>query len=234
MSTVRAAIPILYRAIDLDGTIVDCNQYYAVRLGYNMHSVIGASVLDHTPAVCHDEVRGMLEAWRTAPASNIAKQTKLLTKNGEIVNVFRTARPRMDGDRIVGIDSELRDVIAIKKIQNIYNVEARTDYESSHILHRSVDYMGTIVACNRAYLDKLGYARDEVIGISLYEHTAPRSRGNLRANMENWRAGYRDTAKIWMRRKDGSEFPALLTSADEKDKNGLIVGRTVSLEIMEE
>ena len=234
MSTVRAAIPILYRAVNLDGTIVDCNQYYAIRLGYNLDSVIGASVLDHSPAAWHDEVRSTLEKMKIEPESHLAKQTKLLTKNGEVVKVFRTSHPRMEGDQVVGIDSELRDVIAIKKIQDIYDVDARTDYENPNILRRSVDYMGTIVACSRSYLNNLGYTQDEVIGVSLYEHTAPRSRGNLRANMENWRAGYRDTAKIWMRRKDGSEFPVMLTSADERDKNGLIVGRTVSLEIIKE
>ena len=51
--------------------------------------------------------------------------------------------------------------------------------------------------------------------------------------MENWRAGYRDAAKIWMRRKDGSKFLVLLTSADAKDKNCLVIGRTVSLEIID-
>lgn len=107
------------------------------------------------------------------------------------------------------------------------------DYEHPHVLRRSVDYMGTIVACSQSYLDALGYAKDEVIGISLYEHTAPRSIGNLRTNMENWRAGYRDAAKIWMRRKDGSKFLVLLTSADAKDKNCLVIGRTVSLEIID-
>ena len=225
----RAAIPIMYRATDLNGFIVDCNEYYAVRLGYNLGDVIGVSILSHSPAASRDNILSMLEAWKTKPESHTVQPLKLLTKRGEVVKVIRTSHPRMKGDKLVGIDSELRDTIAIKKIQEIYDVGARSDYEDPDTLRRSVDYMGTIVACSQSYLDELGYTRDEVIGISLYEHTAPRSQGNLRANMENWRAGYRDTAKIWMRRKDGSEFPVILTSKDEKDKKGLIVGRTVAL-----
>ena len=75
----------------------------------------------------------------------------------------------------------------------------------------------------------MGYERDEIIGISLYEHTASRSQGNLHVNMHNWRVGHNDAAKIWMRRKDGSEFPTHLVATDETDKDGVIVGRTVSL-----
>ena len=226
---VRAAIPVMYRSVNLDGIIEDCNQYYAVRLGYTIEEAIGKSILDHAPDDAHRELNEMLNAWRTAPATHISKQTDLMTRTGEIITVLRTVKKRVQQGKIVGIDSELRDIDAIKKIQDLYNVEAREDYEDAKVLRRSVDYMGTIVACSKSYLDGLGYTRDEVIGISLYEHTAARSVGNLHANMENWRAGYRDKAVIWMRRKDGSEFPTMLTSSDEKDESGVIVGRTVAL-----
>ncbi len=226
---IRAAIPVMYRSVNLDGVIQDCNQYYAVRMGYSLEEVIGQSILDHATEESRQEVIDMLEAWKSAPATHISKKTHLRTKTGEVVIALRTVRKKYKNDQVVGIDTELRDVAAIKKIQNIYNISARDDYEDPNVLRRSVDYMGTIVECSQSYLDKLGYTRDEVIGISLYEHTAPRSKGNLHANMENWRAGYRDRAIIWMRQKDGGEFPTKLTSTDERDEHGAIVGRTVAL-----
>ena len=226
---IRAAIPVMFRSVNLEGIILDCNQYYAVRMGYTMEEVIGQSIVDHATDEYKSEVTSMLDAWKSEPATHISKQTQLKTKMGEVVTVLRTIRKKYEVDKVIGIDTELRDVAGIKKIQNIYNISNRKDYEDPDILRRSVDYMGTIVECNKAYLDNLGYTRDEVIGISLYEHTAQKSRGNLHANMENWRAGYRDKAIIWMRRKDGSEFPTMLESTDEKDENGVIVGRTVAL-----
>lgn len=227
---IRAAIPVMYRSVDFDGTILDCNQYYVVRMGYNtLNEVVGQSILDHTTDECREEMIGMLTAWRDTSMIPISKQTQLKTREGEVVTVMRTMRKKYKDDVVIGIDTELRDMAGIKKIQNIYNISARDDYEDPHIMRRSVDYMGTIVACSQSYLNNLGYEKDEVIGISLYEHTAPRSQGNLHANMENWRAGYRDKAVIWMRRKDGSEFPTMLTSTDEKDDKGMIVGRTVAL-----
>lgn len=230
---IRAAIPVMFRSIDMDGIIQDCNEYYAVRMGYTVDEVIGASILKHTADDCQREVLDMLDTWKTAPATHISKQTQLKTKTGEVMTVLRTVRKKYQNDAVVGIDTELRDLAAIRKIQNIYRIPERTDYEDPVVMRRSVDYMGTIVECSRSYLENMGYSKDEVIGISLYEHTAPRSKGNLHANMENWRAGFRDRAVIWMRRKDGSEFPTELTSVDEKDQSGNIVGRTVALRPME-
>ena len=226
---IRAAIPVMFRSVGMSGKIEDCNEYYAVRMGYTIDEVIGSSILDHSPESEHKELLAMLKEWKVAPVTHVAKRTQLKTKTGEVMTVYRTFRKKYKDDVVVGMDSELRDIVAIKKIQNIYNIKARNDYEDPKVLRRSVDYMGTIVECSQSYLDKLGYTRDEVIGISLYEHTAYRSKGNLHANMENWRSGFRDKAVIWMRRKDGSEFPTMLTSTDEKDKKGNIVGRTVAL-----
>ena len=82
----------------------------------------------------------------------------------------------------------MRVMSDIKAMQDMYNVGAREGYEDPKIMRRSVDYIGTIVDCSQSYLDNLGYTKDEVVGISLYEHTAPRSKGNLHANMEKLEA----------------------------------------------
>jgi len=38
-----------------------------------------------------------------------------------------------------------------------------------------------------------------------------------------------DTSKIWMLANDGSEFPAMITATDERNEDGVLVGRTVAL-----
>ena len=231
---IRAIIPTMYRSVDLNGTIQDCNGYYTVRMGYTIDEVIGSSILDHSPEENREEVQSMLDSWKQVPAVHIAQQTQLMTQVGEVITVYQTVYKKYEGDKVVRVDSQLRDAAAVRQIQDLYNVKARPDYEDPKILRRSVDFMGTIVECSQSYLDQLGYTRDEVIGISLYEHTALKSRGNLYANMQNWRTGFKDqAAKMWMRRKDGSEFPISLSSSDELDSEGNIVGRTVSLELLD-
>ena len=227
-------MPVMYRSIKEDGTIVDCNHYYATRLGYRIEEVLGMSVLDHSPRECHDELLKNIEYLKHTDTPPVAVWMELMTKTGETVNVFRTSRVRRNQNGVEGIDSEFRDVLFIQQIQSIYNLDIREDYEDPKIMRRSVDHVGTIIGCNQSYLDNLGYTKNEVVGISLYEHTAPRSKGNLRVNMENWSAGFTDAATIWMRRKDGSEFPAKLTAVNEMDEDGDIVGRTVSLELIDQ
>ena len=231
MRVIQATIPILYRSVDLDGVIVDCNQAYADRLGYAVEEVIGVSLFDHATKETREVLRQAFVDWTVSQKTNIPVRIKLEAKDGEIIDVVRTFRNRYEGDDVVGIDSSIVEFSHIKKLQDLYNVGARDDYENPNTLRRSVDYIGTVIDCSQSYLDNMGYTKDEVVGISLYEHTASRSRGNLHANMSNWRIGLHNPAKIWMKRRDGSEFPALLTSVDETNKEGAVVGRTVSLKI---
>ncbi len=234
MACIKPTIPILYRSVDWDGTIRDCNQHYIDRLGYTMDETIGSSVFDHSTSETREELRALFAKWRETYSTSVSMHVQLVTKSGEAVNVIRTLRNRYVGDDIVGVDTDMREVDAIEKLQRLYNVGARDGYEDHGVLRRSVDYMGIIVDCSQSYLDNLGYRKDEVIGISLYEHTASRSKGNLHANMENWRVGYHSKSKIWVQRKDGSEFPTILASTDETDEDGAIVGRTVTLTPVDE
>ena len=53
-------------------------------------------------------------------------------------------------------------------------------------MFRSVDMNGVIVDCGQRYLDKLGYARDEVIGTPFFDHTPPKARKELKASFAAW------------------------------------------------
>lgn len=229
MRIIQATIPIMYRSVDMDGIIVDCNLAYAERMGYSVDDVIGTPLFDHSSADSREEIKTAFVAWTKMHAPNISVRIHLVTKDGERIDAIRTFRNRYEGDRVVGMDSSIMEFSAIKKMQDLYDVSNREGYEDAAVMRRSVDYRGTIIDCSQSYLDNMGYERDEVIGISLYEHTAPRSQGNLHVNMHNWRVGHSDAAKIWMKRKDGSEFPTRLVATDETDRDGIIVGRTVSL-----
>ncbi len=45
---IQATIPILYRSVDMNGVIVDCNQAYADRLGYTVEEIVGKSLFEHS------------------------------------------------------------------------------------------------------------------------------------------------------------------------------------------
>ena len=231
MTMIQAEIPQMFHSVDMNGTIVDCGMRYLDKLGYTKNEVIGTSFFDHTPAETRKDLKASFAAWKNNNnnKTNVAKQIQLETKDGRIIDVVLTVQNRYENDRLVGRDAVMHEVSDIKKLQDAYNVGARDNYEDPNTMRRSVDYIGVIIDCNKTYLDRLGYTREEVIGISLYEHTAPKSRGHLNANMENWRLGHRYESKTYMLRKDGSEFLVDLTSTDETDSSGHILGKTTSL-----
>ena len=226
---IGTSIPELYRSVDINGIILDCNHQYAERLGYTIDDVLGTPFFDHTPESHRNRLRASFDEWKKTEAHTPGR-IFLETKSGEQFEVMLTAESRYDDNKqLVGRNATMREISHLEEMRKMYNVTSREGYEHPEIMHRSVNYNGIIIDTNQTYLDKLGYTKEEVIGVSLMHHTAGRSKGNLSAHMENWRNDIHDTSKIWMRRKDGSEFAVSLTATDEKDPDGVLVGRTVSL-----
>ncbi|MDE1727513.1 MAG: PAS domain S-box protein, partial [Thaumarchaeota archaeon] len=103
-------------------------------------------------------------------------------------------------------------------------------YDNSPDLLRTIDLHGMIVDCNKAYAENLGYTRDELIGSSIVKHTAERSYNDLEKGIQEWKSiGVISNIEVWLRRKDGSSFPTLLSGNSLYDEKGNLVGRTVSL-----
>jgi PAS domain-containing protein len=76
-------------------------------------------------------------------------------------------------------------------IANIYNVIKRLEskhrrlYDNSPVMHRTVNIEGRILDCNQAYVKNLGYrSKDEVVGHSIFEHTAPESLEAMKKSLE--------------------------------------------------
>lgn len=229
MTMIHARIPELYHSVDMDGIIVDCGERYAAKLGYSMDDVVGTPFFDYAPEPAREDLRASFETWKKTGNVASAKRTQLETRDGDTVGVILTATNRYENDKLAGRDTTMREISHIKILQDLYDVHARPDYDDSAVMRRSVSYIGVIIDCNQSYLDGIGYERDEVIGASIYSHTGARSLGNLAANMENWMAGYKTYSRVWVKRKDGSEFQAGLYSTDETDSDGTVVGRTVSI-----
>lgn len=226
---IRKTLPELYRSVDINGTIIDCNEDYARRLGYTVDEVIGMSVFDHVPPEDQNKMHQLFETWKSTGHVQNTK-IKLFTKDQTKVDVILTANNRFASDgSLIGSASILRDISEIKWLQDLVKIKKYESlYENSPDLYRTVNYHGIIIDCNKAYLEKLGYTKDEAIGTSLLEHTSDKSISNMRVNMASWRnTGKGKTIEMWMKKKDGSEFPALLTPTNLFDDEGALIGRNV-------
>jgi len=111
-------------------------------------------------------------------------------------------------------------------------------FKTCFVLCNSViSFMTTFLPINApsSYENKLGYTKKEIIGINLLEHTSSKSISNMRVNMANWRnTGKGKTTEIWMKKKNGIEFPATLTPTNLYDDEGALIGRNVVIKDMTE
>ncbi|MGI0062759.1 MAG: PAS domain S-box protein, partial [Nitrosotalea sp.] len=128
--------------------------------------------------------------------------------------------------------SEKRAISQYMELKKTYEILSATEkryrnlYEYSPDLLRSISDDGTILDCNDNYAKSLGYTKDEVIGVSIFEHTAKKSLKELSQGIEEWRkTGKIINRTIWLKRKDNSEFPTLLSGTNLYGESGAIVGR---------
>lgn len=106
----------------------------------------------------------------------------------------------------------------------------RNLYESSPDLYRTIDTDGTILDCNQSYADTLGYSKEEIIGVTIFHHVADISLVSLRNSFETWKeAGHVSSREIWMRRKDGTTFPASISATNLYDEDGKLIGSNTTI-----
>ncbi|MGI0020829.1 MAG: ATP-binding protein [Nitrososphaera sp.] len=109
-------------------------------------------------------------------------------------------------------------------------------YDNSPNLYRTINTDGIILDCNWAYVKTLGYSnKEELVGTSIFDCTAEQSLDHMRKTFEAWKkSGHVQNREIWLRRKDGSAFPALLSASSVYDKAGaLVVSNTVITDVTE-
>jgi PAS domain S-box-containing protein len=89
----------------------------------------------------------------------------------------------------------------------------RTLYDNAPEMYRTVNAKGIILDCNDGYAHSLGYSKDEIIGKSIFEHTSDNSIVALQDSLSTWKnSGTVQNREIWMKRKDGTIFPVLVSA----------------------
>ncbi len=229
--------PDLLRTIDLNGVILNCNKSYAKNLGYEKNEIIGSSILKHTAERSHADLGEGISEWRASGMiSNI--EIWLKRKDGSSFPTLFSGNNLYDeNDKLTGRTVAFRDISDIyaartrieqdgKKIDEQYHdlkkinfllasaeTRFRSLYDTSPDLMRTIDHNGNITDCNDAYALDLGYAKQEILGMSIFDHAAEQSMGYMQQIFGSWKAGHSITNKeVWMKRKDGTVFPALLSA----------------------
>ena len=252
-------LPGLLRTIDTEGIILDCNKEYAETFGYSKNELIGKSVFDFLAKEGTQAFRDSFETWvKTGKVKN--KPVWFQKRDGSKFLGLVSANNLYDeGGKMIGSNTVIKDIteihVAKMKLEDHQNEvkeqlmqlqksnellrttegKYRNLYEKTPTLLRTITVEGILTDCNEAYAKALGYTKEEAIGMSFYEHTAQRSVEDLKSNLDQWKQTHEVSLKeIWMKRKDESIFPSLLSGASIFDEQGNVIGRTVAITDMTE
>lgn len=113
--------------------------------------------------------------------------------------------------------------------------EARKILKDAPIMWRRINSIGIILDCNSTYASKLGYAKSEILGKSVFEHVPKEAFEAMNDSLKVWfETGNVTDRKIMFKKQDGSTFPGLLhaTSLYDEEKN-LLGSNTVIFDLTE-
>jgi PAS domain S-box-containing protein len=124
--------------------------------------------------------------------------------------------------------SSRREEVIEKQYYEIKALESKYQrlYDDSPVMCRTINKEGVILDCNQSYVDNLRYSsKREVIGHTIFEHT-PEDKMVLKLeSFEEWRkTGTVRNKEVWMKRKDGTTFPAMINASNLYDVSGALVG----------
>ena len=241
-------LPDLLRTIDSNGIILDCNKAYAEAFGYSKKELIGKSVFDFVAQEGSQSYEDSFKTWiKTGQVRNksvwfkrkdgakflgLVSANNLYDENGKVIGSntiikditeIHEAREKL-GENEKHLKHQLNEFQKSNYLLTIAEKKYRNLYDKTPTLLRTITTEGILTDCNEAYARALGYTKEEAVGMSIYDHTAEISLAEMKNSLESWQKSHEVIQKeIWMKRRDGSIFPALLTGASIYDARGNII-----------
>ncbi|MFO0959787.1 MAG: PAS domain S-box protein [Isosphaeraceae bacterium] len=162
--------PFGYHEIDAEGRIVNVNRTECELLGYSRDELIGRPVVD----LVAPELRPMASLAVAEKISGrrplVPFEREYLTRDGRRLTVRIEERHVLDRDgRIVGLRTTIRDITAAKQVEAALVASerrARALFEGIQDAVFVHDLEGRILDANPAACRRLGYSREEFLGLT--------------------------------------------------------------------
>ncbi len=107
--------PDLYRTINTDGIILDCNNAYAERLGYSKDEIIGKTIFDHSSEKNLQDTKNSFETWKKVGKIR-NKEIWFRCKDGTVFPGLVSANNLYDDDqKLIGSNTVITDITEIYK-----------------------------------------------------------------------------------------------------------------------
>ncbi len=211
--------------LDGNGDCVYASPSITKILGYAPEDVIGLNAFKFLLPDNLESARELFNNCLAHPGMSFASETRYRHADGHIVHIEVIAKNHLDNPAIKGIIFNSRDITErVKAMEQARESQeyAKNIIDSSMDIIIAVDMNRRIIEYNRAAEEAFGHAKEEVLGrhIDLLYSSSDEGQDVHKKTIYNGR----NIQEITNRRKDGSMFPALLTSSALRNHRGEIVG----------
>ncbi|MFH0769273.1 MAG: PAS domain S-box protein, partial [Chloroflexota bacterium] len=225
---------------DLNGKILQVNEAKVRMHGYGRkEELLGRNLLELIAEKDHARVIENRRRRLESGSSGSVEYTYLRKDGSEFPGEASSSLLRDASGEPIGLISITEDITERKRVEEVLRQseeKLRLMFESLSLGVVVADRNGVILQVNEAKVRMHGYdSKEELIGRSIAEFAAEKDRAramdNRRRKFEN---GYSGSVEYTYLRKDGSEFPAQVSSAVLRDASGNPVGLiSISEDIIE-
>ena len=197
----------------LDGRVTEANKAFVDLLGYSreeMGRIAVASLYGDR------EGRKRFLEWMSSHDALVDDEVRLKKKDGTMMDCVRTViTVRAEDGRVIGFQSVIRDITARKRDERELReseLRFRSLVENTGVAVLLTKTDGTILDCNDAAVQMLGYPREELLKTAMPDlYRRVEERATVLARFE--RDGFLRAVEVEMKRRDGSPLHVQLTTA---------------------
>lgn len=213
--------PTMASAIGEDGRFIDVNDALLARLGYSRDEMVarrpGEFLTAESATRVDEELLPTLR--RTGRLEN--KAVDFVTKSGEIVSCLTNSLMARDAD-----DATVRTVATYteRSGQARADLKYRQLYRATPAMLHTVDAEGCVLTVTDHWLQKMGYARDEVVGRSIMDFYSEADRKRFAAGRlkDVISGGEFTNQERQMVSKDGQVLDLVMSAISDRDETGRV------------
>lgn len=214
---------------DLEGEILHANRAFAELLGFAPEALIGRTIAEITPPQWQDISRKALERLI---ASGIAQRyhKEYQHRLGHFVPVACVTDIDFDeDDRPRGYYAFVTDMTESKRAEEALRASEerfRELYDEAPFGYHVIDTHGLILSVNRTECELLGYSRDEMLGVPIFDFIDAAEREDARNAVAHCVAGDSTMPAVerTYRTKDGRALALHIENRLLRDRSGRVIG----------
>jgi len=208
--------------------ILDCNNLFLKRTGFEKPAVVGKNILEQFHPDCQEKVRSVFDDVSTSSEVQDVELDLLTVLGGKIPILLNVSVVCDHLGKILFSQLVMQDITTIKKSEEeIRESEKRLQAVTNSAIDSimTIDETGIIIGWNPAAEKMFGYSEREIISHPM-EFLIPEryldghKQGIMRIQSGGERHVIGKTVEMAGKRKDGSEFPLELSLAEWQTKEG--------------